>query len=213
MKLMFLFFTQSEGGAPGYLSRKGEETASALADSFEQFFEGSLGLTLKEGFEARATSLGEDIRWKAFRYQDSFSQAVAASLRLYPHALLVSGGALRSLKTSESIASQMALPVCVDERLDRTSVDKPQKGTCDDAMMELTRTLRGVDAAQQLKLVMCGTSVEALSEWAKEKIPLEKQDDFIRTLHHATSAASVPTILACGLELGPDGKESWIFDL
>lgn len=47
MKILFLFYTQAELGAPGYLSKEGESAAETLAQNIAQFSVDALGIDLQ----------------------------------------------------------------------------------------------------------------------------------------------------------------------
>ncbi|MCA2960214.1 MAG: hypothetical protein IOD12_08175 [Silvanigrellales bacterium] len=217
MKLLFLFFTQSEGGAPGFLSRKGEEAAEALAESLSTFVSDSLGLDLAVGFASRARSLEEDIRWKAFRSPGSQAAAVAASLRLFSNVLLLSGAKERTLQTAEALASGVALPVVVDARLDRAPGEKTAAGALAGALSDALAALLGVldtDAHPTPQVVLVGTSLEALDAWLPDKMPPEALTAAREALSKATLGGLFPTVFACGFERGaPESpRDVWLFD-
>lgn len=218
MKLLFLFFTQSESGAPGYLSRKGEEAAAALGESLGTFLSESLGLGLSEGFDARARSLQEDIRWKAFRSPDSQAGAVAASRRLFPDVVLVSGMKERSLNTTEAVASRLALPVIVDARLDCPPGEKNAPGDLSAGLASLLASA-GAPPEPCPKVVLVGTSLEALLCWLEGKMPEDQRASAKEALEKATEGGLFPTVFACGFERseGTDGAQGtpadlWLFD-
>ncbi len=219
MKLLFLFFTQSEGGAPGYLSRRGEEAAESLADSLGQFLGQSLGVDVASGFDDRARSLEEDIRWRAFRSPASVGEAVAASLRLYSDVLLMAGGRERTLNTARAVSSRLALPVTVDARADGVPGEKGPSGVLADVLTDLVGppNIGGGEGwltpAQAPRAVVMGTSVEALGAWLSTRLPAEQHASLVSALSNTTQDGLFPTVFACGFDRDEtSGHHTWMFD-
>ena len=210
MRVLFLFFTQAEAGAPGFLSRRGEDSAANLAESLGQFLENSLQVDLTSGLPARALSLAEDLRWKAHRSQASLPVAVLASLALFPQVLLISGAQVRSLKTSEVLASEMGIPVCVDERLDLCAADKPQNGALVDALAQLVG--EWLPPGEPPGAVLAATSVNALLEWLALHMDAEKHKSMAEVFFDVTEQGILPTVFACGMERHSNGSVQWVFD-
>ncbi|BBH54009.1 hypothetical protein [Fluviispira sanaruensis] len=209
MKSLFLFFTQGEAGAPQYLSRTGEQGAEALSETIFTFLKDSLHLDLLSTLEARAKSLNEDILWKSFKEPASLPQAIQASIRLFPQLLLLAGNEMRSLKTTEILANRIALPVCVDERLDRHASSKPEIGTLKDALNDLSKLLSN---EINPSIILVGTSFNSLSEWIRTHIPANKCVEFEKILSISSENDVIPSVLIAGFEK-EDGQEKWFFDL
>lgn len=211
MQLLFLFFTQSEGGAPGYLSRKGEEAAQVLTDSLSQFLSESLEINLNENFESRAKSLNEDLHWRQLQKSTDLAAALKAATILSPHVVLVSGATPRSLKTAERLATQLALPVCIAEGVDIAQDNKPQRETLKSSLPNLLNALRACDPAP--KILLLGTSLPALEEWLLPQLPSEKASDLKEVFKNSTQAGNFPTVFAAGMHLAQDGSTQWTFDV
>lgn len=210
MRVLLLFFTQAEPGAPGYLSRRGESGAANLADTLGAFLAESLGVRLDLNFEARAQSLNEDLRWKAYRKQDTLGSAVTAALGLFEDALLMCGGSAATLKTAEAIATQFGLPVCVDERLDRAEDDIPKKGVLADGLTTLLdENLPEREKAPRAVLV--GTSQKALLAWLSAHMDTEKLESMRAALSDVSQEEVLPAVFACGVERSHAGV-TWYFD-
>ncbi|WP_186647575.1 hypothetical protein [Fluviispira vulneris] len=209
MKSLFLFFTQGEAGAPQYLSRTGEQGAEALSESIFTFLKDSLHLDLLSNIEARTKSLNEDNMWKSFKDPTSLPNAIQASVGLCPQLLLLAGNDMRSLKTSEILANRMALPVCVDKRLDRHAGLQPEIGTLNDALMDLSNLLNN---EINPPIILIGTSVNALLGWIKNHIPANKYAEFEKILSISSENDVIPSVLIAGFEK-EEGQEKWFFDL
>lgn len=211
MKILVLLYTQAEGGAPGFLSRRGEEAAGNLAQTLFGFAQDSLGIQLDTGHGERVTSLEEDLRWKAFRTAASLPQAVRAAHGLFPDLLLFAGEHFRTLKTAEPVSQMCALPVCVDTRLDRCSEDKPQAGTLGDAISELL-TQHIEPLQNKPRCVWIATSQRALTEWLKPLMDADKWSDCCSVLEQSTQNDLLPAVFACGYEKTADGTPRWVID-
>ncbi len=210
MKILFLFYTQAEGGAPGFLSRNGEEAAGNLAQTLFGFASETLKLSLQDGFESRAQSLSEDIRWRAFKKPDAIAQAVGCASQLYPELLLFAGENSRTLKTAEPVAQACALPVCVDLRLDRSSDDKPRQGNLADAVKALIE-IHIENLPQKPKSIWVSTSQKALLEWTSQLMSEEKWREFSDVFSKSTMQDTIPAVFACGYEKTAGGPR-WIID-
>lgn len=210
MKILFLFYTQSEAGAPGFLSRNGEESAGNLAQTLFGFASETLKLPLDDAFDVRAQSLAEDIRWRAFKKPESFEQAIRAASQFYPELLLFSGEAIRSLKTAEPVAQACALPVCVDARLDRCSEDKPSQGILAEAVHDLIA--KHVDTlSDKPRTIWIATSQKALLEWTASLMDANKWQEFSDVFVQSTLNDTIPAVFACGYEKTADGPR-WVID-
>lgn len=210
MKILFLFYTQAEAGAPGFLSRNGEDAAGNLAQTLFNFASETLRLPLEAEMESRAQSLSEDIRWRAFKNPDSLSQAVQFASQLYPDLLLFAGEHTRSLKTTEPVAQACALPVCVDSRLDRCSDDKPNHGTLAGAMSSFDEKFLQ-NLPQKPRCIWISTSKKALLEWTATVMPEQKWKEFSEVFAKSTMEDTIPAVFACGYEKTAEGPR-WIID-
>lgn len=207
MNTLFLFFTQAEGGAKNYLSRKGDDAAANLAETIAQFLVGTLSLDLSKGFDARVKSLDEDLQWRAFKQQASLRNAAEAALNLEPTILVVSGGDWRSLKTAEAVATQLALPVCVDEKVDG-DFEKKQPGLKEALMVWEQWIATGVLSP---KVVLVGTSLKNLTTWLEGKFEPEKFRNTKQILEESTQNDTIPAVFAAGTT-GTNAHLEWIFD-
>ena len=209
MKSLFLFFTQSEIGATDYLSRTGEQGAETLTETIISFLSDSLQIHILKDFEARAQSLKEDVLWRSFKDQNDFQRACKASLSHYPEILLLSGNDIRSLKTCEVLAKGLALPICVDNRIDKHKNSKPYIGTLNEVIVTL---IEKMDEKNCPKVFLVATSFDALLEWVKEKNIEDYSDYFEKVLKLSSESNTIPTVFISGLEKDKDHFK-WIFDL
>jgi hypothetical protein len=213
VRCLVLFFTQAQSGAPGYLSRQGEEAAQHLAETLESFLCQSLQLDLLSQKASRAQSLSDDVRWRLYKGPENFAGAVQASLGLFSEVLLLSGDAERTLNTTRVVASQLGLPVCVDARLDGSSSDKKAKGLLHDALEALTNLQSPLrQRPNPPKALVVGTSVDALVEWIAGFFPPEKLDSLKEILRKSTQEGQIPTVFSCGFDGESVGVEAWLFD-
>ncbi len=210
MKILFLFYTQAEAGAPGFLSRSGEEAAGNLAQTVHHFLTSSLGVEIESGAENRAKSLNEDVQWRAFKSAESFPSALKAASGLFSEVICFSGENSRSIKTAEPVAQLCALPVCVDKRFDRGHEDKPRIGVLADAIETLVSELSSW-TENQPRCVLISTSQAALLEWAASHMPREKWDEFSTVFKQSTMEDKIPAVFACGFEKAA-GSPQWIFE-
>lgn len=212
MRILFLFYTQAESGAPGYLSRRGEDAAGNLCESLIQFLTETLSVDLQSGLEQRARSVDEDLRWRAFKKPEALGQAIGSTLALFPDVLLMAGQEERTLKTAERLASALALPVCVDQRIDANPDDPKRRSTggLQDALTDLLQ--KWLQEAHAPRSVVVGTSKAALLDWLKDWTTPEKHEALQDTLDKVTAQDSCPTVFACGYE-GLSGEQgTWLFD-
>jgi hypothetical protein len=210
MKFLFLFYTQAEAGAPGFLSRSGEEAAGNLAQTVHDFLSTSLGVELESGAELRAKSLNEDIRWRAFKSPESFPTALKAASSLFPEILCFAGENTRSVKTAEPVAQLCALPVCVDKRFDRGNDDKPRLGVLADAIETLVLELASW-TENHPRCLLISTSQTALLEWTALHMSREKWDEFSEVFKKSTLEDKIPAVFACGYERKGESTQ-WIFE-
>lgn len=211
MKILFLLYTQAEGGAPGYLSRRGEEAAGNLAQTLFGFAQDTLSIQLDSGYDQRSQSLQEDLRWKAFRTPASFPQAVRAAHGFFSDLLLFSGEHFRTLKTCEPVSQMCGLPVCIDPRLDRCSEDKPANGTLGEAISDIIDQ-HIAPLENKPRCVWIATSQRALVEWLKPFMEEEKWTDCQQVLLQSTQSDTLPAVFACGYEKAADGSPRWVID-
>ena len=210
-KILFLFFTQAEGGAPGYLSRKGEESAFHFTKSLRGFFIDSLGLPIEEEFEARVKSLSSNPKWKELKQSSKRSEAIKESISLFP-ILVTCGGNPRTLRTAELVSQEFALPVSIDERLDdEKSLEKgenPLQKTISFLMEEMTKAKRFP------KLILLGVSLPVLATFLKHEM---KDNDYSIAMKHLQEGSydnTAPAGLIGGLEFEEETKSfKWVFDL
>lgn len=170
---LFLFVTQAEGGAPGYLSRLGESAVQNAVDNIETFL-CSLGLDVVSEREARQKALSqrEDVEKVSGAGQQR--DATRFALSVYHDVLLVSGEQMRSMKTSEGVAQRFGLPVVVDRRVDRSSQLTPAIGVLGDALRDLESDWLSEDdvltssaRCAHPRVVIVVTALDALCEWVQ----------------------------------------------
>lgn len=213
MKTLVLLYTQAEAGAPGYLSRQGEDSAENLAQTLFQFAQETLKCPLEDTYEVRVQSLKEDLRWKAFRAPAALPQAIRAAQGLFADLLLFSGEHTRSLKTAERVAQLFALPVCVDARLDKSPDDipPPSAGTLAEGIDDLIR--QHISTLEIKPRCLCiATSERALITWLKSHMDSERWSEFQETLKQSTANDSIPAVYACGLELTESNTPRWLIE-
>lgn len=209
MKSLFLFFTQSEMGAPEYLSRTGEQGAETLTETVISFLSESLKINILDGYEKRAISLNEDHIWKSFQGQGEFQKAVQASFALYPEILVVSGNEKRTFKTCEILAKGLALPVCVDNRFDKHALSNPQIGCLKDALENLSQL---ITSENNPKVILVGTSLDSILEWVKSQNIQDYSENFDKILHASSENDTIPTVFISGF-VKENNEMKWIFDL
>ncbi len=209
MKSLFLFFTQSEMGAPEYLSRTGEQGAETLTETIISFLTESLKINILDGYEKRATSLNEDLIWRSFKEQGAFQNAFQASINLYPEILVVSGNDSRTFKTCEVLARGLALPICVDNRFDKHSLSNPKIGTLENALENLSQLITEENSP---KVILVGTSLDSILEWVKEQKIKDYSENFDKILRISSENDSIPTVLISGF-IKENNAIEWIFDL
>ncbi|KAB8027963.1 hypothetical protein [Fluviispira multicolorata] len=209
MKSLFLFYTQGEAGAPHYLSRTGEQGAETLTETIFSFLTESLHLDLKSTLDERINSLNEDVKWRSFKDKSLFLEAVKTSVNLFSELIIISGSDDRTLKTTEFLAKKLALPACVDERIDRHSLLKPELGTLQEALTDFTQHL---NEDLNPALVLVGTSLNALLEWVKMQVPNNTHEDFEKILKMSSENDIIPSVLIAGFE--KEGENiRWILDM
>lgn len=212
MRILFLFYTQAESGAPGFLSQRGEDTAFHCAESVSQFLENSLQVDFSATHSEREVSLAQDLSWKRHVGPAYLSAAIKASSDLFPQVLIMSGAKNRTLKTSEYLATRLALPVCVDERLDLSAADKPSTGALSVALSQcIGQWLPPLEVYPSAVLI--GTSLPGLLEWLASELDTEKHRHISEIFYQRTDEDLVPTVFACGMEVDSGGNLTWIFDL
>lgn len=211
MKLLLLFVTQAQRGAPGYLSRNGEDAAANLAETLARFLGEQLRLDLESGFAARAASLAKDPHWKELGRPGALTEAFTASASLYPDVVLSSGADIGTMKTMEIVSSHFALPVVVHPGLDRDSrSDPPSKHLIAGALLEVLDALR--TARTQARVVVVGTSRAALLEWLEGKIPKEQHVESEAAFTQLSGEDELPVVYTAALNGDPRDALAWLFD-
>lgn len=206
MRRLFLFYTSAAAGAPGYLSRQGEQSAENLAETLYAFLTQTLELDLASEAEARANSLTNDLRWRLHRDQSKIESAIENSLAFFPQILLLSGASHRCIKTTEYLASALALPVVVDNGLDAPIKSPQSPSTLNESLIQLNAKLNSGNLAPSVLLV--STSLEALSHWLKPQLSSDIFDAVSQSLVQASANDNQPAVVSCGF----DAKSGWIFD-
>lgn len=201
MKMLFLFFTQSEMGALNYLSRVGEQGAEILAETIISFLTDNLNIQILNEYNSRTSSLSNEIKWKAFKEECDYQNAVTASLKLSPDILLVSGNDLRTLKTCEVLAKELALPICVDKRFDTS-----------DLSTALDRLISTISDENCPKIILVGTSLHAIIGWIKLQNRCDYSIDFDELMNISSKNDTIPTVFISGFSKENNISE-WIFDL
>lgn len=209
MRSLFLFFTQSEIGAPGYLSRTGEQGATTLTETIISFLSESLRINILDGHEKRVSSLNEEPIWRSFQEKESFHKAIHASLTLYSEILVVAGNDVRTFKTCEVLASELALPICVDPRFDKHSLSIPKIGCLKDALENLANVL---SEKNNPKVILVGTSLESILEWIKGQNIEDYSEHFEHILRMSSENDIIPTVFISGF-VKENNVIEWIFDL
>lgn len=209
MKALFLFFTQGEAGAPEYLSRTGEQGAEAFAETISAFISESLKIPITANYSARAKSLNEDAIWRSFKQQTDFSNAMRASLQFYSEVLIVAGNDHRTLKTAETLAKCLALPICVDNRLDKYKESKPYIGNLTSSLIDL---IENFEENFCPKIVLVGTALKSLLEWVEAHKSLEEVQQFAEILTISSENDCIPAVFIAGMNKD-GGNISWVMDL
>jgi hypothetical protein len=209
MKTLFLFFSQSEIGAPDYLSRTGEQGVETFTETIVSFLTNSLQIKILDGYEKRAKSLNEELVWRSFKEQGVFQKAVQASLRLYSEILIVSGNDSRTFKTCEVLAKDLALPICVDNRFDKHELSNPKIGGLNDALENLIQFITDENCP---KVILVGTSLDSILEWIKQKNIKDYSANFDKILRISSENDTIPTVFISGF-VKENNVMEWIFDL
>jgi hypothetical protein len=212
MNCLFLFITSCEGGAPGYLSSKGEQAAENLAENLYVFLTETLGLNFEQKFAHRAASLGEDLRWKTYKHPEQFEAALHASLNLFPQAAFIAGEHFRTLKTLQPLAERLALPVSVCAGLDRKSTedDPLEKTPLQVALNTVQSSLLTMNSPP--KLVLVGTSVAALAPWLQQRVGPVEGVNWYEHLQHMTQNNTCSAVVSGLMNFTESGQVSWTFD-
>lgn len=209
MKALFLFFTQGEAGAPEYLSRTGEQGAETFAETISTFISESLKIPIATCYSERAKSLNDEVIWRSFKQQSDFPNAMKASLQFYSEVLIVSGNESRTLKTAETLAKSLALPVCVDNRLDKYKESKPFSGTLTTSLIDL---IKNFEEHLCPKIVLVGTAMKPLLEWVESYKSLDEVQQFAEILNISSENDSIPAVFIAGMNRD-ENNISWVMDL
>ncbi|WGL60786.1 hypothetical protein QEJ31_04145 [Pigmentibacter sp. JX0631] len=209
MKALFLFFTQGEAGAPEYLSRTGEQGAETFAETISTFISESLKIPINTSYSERAKSLNDEVIWRSFKQQSDFSNAMKASLQFYSEVLIVAGNENRTLKTAETLAKTLALPVCVDNRIDKYKESKPFSGTLTTSLIDL---IGNFEESLCPKIVLVGTAMKPLLEWVESHKNLDEVQQFAEILNISSENDSIPAVFIAGMNRD-DNNISWVMDL
>lgn len=209
MKTLFLFFTQGEAGAPEYLSRTGEQGAEAFAETISTFIQESLKIQIGNSYTERVHSLNEDVIRRSFKEQREFKNALTASMQLLSDVVIVCGNEIRTLKTTEVLAKVLALPICVDNRIDKWKDTKPYQGNLSNALNDL---ISYFNTELCPKIVLVGTSSQGLIEW----IGTQKNPEEVQQFEHILSVTSendtIPAVFIAGMNKENE-KINWVMDL
>jgi hypothetical protein len=147
----------------------------------------------------------------AFALLQQFTKEETLSLfgDFYQDVLIVAGSHSRTLKTSEYIANILALPVCVDDRLDKYITPNYQSGTLIDGLKNLVKALPPVKSP---KVILVATSLMSIIEWVKSLNLKNYSNDFEKVIMHSSDNDTIPSVLIAGFT-NESGKEEWIIDL
>lgn len=208
MKCLVLFYTQGEAGAPQYLSRAGEMGAQSLSETLLLFLQDNFKLDIKTNFNERARSLNQDEKWKQFSGQDNFLRAMEESLALYSDILLIAGNDARTLKTAQYISENFALPICVNDKLDKYQESKPFIGNLTQELPIILSQFINKNPS----VLIVGTSIVALLEWIRFKTDEKDYNMFCQILNMSSENDTIPAVFVAGYE-NSDGVEKWFFDL
>lgn len=222
MQHLFMFVTQAEGGAPGYLSGLGDDAALNLAETLSQFVE-SLGIDLGSGAARRMAQL------EAMTNRESLAHraALRSALEICPEVLLLAGDSTRSTKTIQPFVEHLALPVVVDKRTDVSVTayrDKPalegHLGTVLSHIMENHGPVGSVESGYDQgggspslllpRLIIVQTSLAALRHWLGEITDPECARLLVAGLEKVSEADRLPALLAAGFEGPAPGR--WIIE-
>jgi hypothetical protein len=212
MQHLVLFLTQGEGGAPGYLSRLGEDGAISLAETLEQFLKG-LGFNFEDGAAQRSAGLyaigpAEKV---------SFEVSLAAALGIYGEVLVCSGASTRSRKTLEPLVEHLVLPVVVVDGLDVSATQAQELRKDVDLAASLPRIFDQNESTGKSgigpplpRLVLIQTSLAALGEWLVGASEPSVAGALVDSLREASEGDRVPVLAALGYEGPWPGR--WIID-
>ena len=200
MKTLFLFVTQAQNGAPGYLSSLGEQCAENLAENLVDFFEKQLSLDLQKDFEERAKVLNHDPKWKTFKTEQHYLNSINESLKLYPKVLFLCGTHYLSQKTILPLAERLALPVNLHAHFDIFDEKKQDEHT-DKLNLILEKTLQFI-ATENLYPHICLviTNIHTLTHWI-ESLQIKNPQQVVDSLNENSNNNSQPVVFICGCEV------------
>ena len=208
MKCLVLFYSQSEAGAPQYLSRVGGLGAESLAQTLHSFLQESFKIDFKEKFVERSNSLNLNENWKNFKNKESFFSATKESCDLFPQVLLLAGNENRTLKTAGYLGQTFALPICIHESLDKHSESKPFIGSLSQELPKILNQLEKYCPA----VIIIGTSLPSLLEWIQTKTEKINYEIFNKVFQASSENDTIPAVFIAGYEKMGE-NENWIFDV
>lgn len=206
---MVIFFTESEAGAPGYLSKKGEMSARTLSESLELFVKNSLAINIDKNHASRLERINENI------LKDH--KDVSLSLRecyLFFKEIFILSGVTPSLKnTSQILGEKLAIPISLSHELkDTVSQDSKKYCPISKVLKEVFQFIK--KEAPLLKLILLCAPLHDLKSFLKDKVadPI-KYKNLLRSLDEVTQEKSISTAFISGVELHKEKEETWILDL
>ncbi len=211
MRRLYLFVTQAEGGAPGYLSALGERAMENTIENLKGFL-GGLGLDFEVSRVEREAQLSNASAVSAVGEPGQQAAAVKFSLSVFGDVLLISGEHIRSMKTAEGISQEFVLPVVVDRRADRNRDSQPSVGTLADVLSDLEENWLSAHSQEEGKsesprLVLVLTSLETLGQWLETILPTDRLQPAVEALQEASEGDSVPAVFVVGRE-----QAGWVID-
>jgi hypothetical protein len=216
MQHLFMFVTQAEGGAPGYLSGLGDDAALNLAETLAEFV-ASLGIDLESGAGRRPGQLTALVN----RDRLAHKQALRSAIEICPAVLLLAGASTRSTKTIQPFVEQLALPVVVDARLDISAPEYREKPALEGHLGVVLAHLmssnesaledQGILRSVQLpKLVIVQTSLSALRHWLPDITDAERTHLLVSGLEEVSEGDRLPALFAAGFTGSAEGR--WIIE-
>jgi hypothetical protein len=216
MQHLFMFVTQAEGGAPGYLSGLGDDAATNLAETLAQFVS-SLGIDLEPGVSQRAGELSALVN----RDRLAHKHALRSAIKICPAVLLLAGASTRSTKTIQPFVEQLALPVVVDARLDISAAEYREKPALEGHLGAVLSNVinsnepgadaeDGMQSVQLPKLVIVQTSLSALRHWLPEITDVDRSRMLVSGLEEVSESDRVPALFAAGFTGSAQGQ--WIIE-
>jgi len=180
---LVIFFSQSEGGAPGYLSQKGEDAALNLTDVLSAFLKDSLNLDLENQL---MFVCGSQVR--------SLKTAEFLSTRLAVP-FTVDG---RWDRSPQDLPAVGTLKDVLEFTIFELVKSKPT----------LPKVLLVGTALPALHHWIAEVFMDILPDPVQRE---DKVSSFHKTLNDLTQNGQFPTVVICGAEVA-DGKIHWVFD-